>query len=150
MPEFDASNLAAVSPAEFARIVKSTSDKEIREIMGGPGRLPILEEIFGRMPTLFVPDKAVGVDARINLRVTGGPGDSSDTYAIVVKDGTCVIEKAPTDEPTVSLMLGPVEFTKVVTQQANPVMMVMTGKLKVRGDLALAQRFSSFFDIPKD
>lgn len=150
MPEFDASNLAAVSPAEFVRIVRSTPDKEIREILAGPDRLPILQEIFGRMPTLFVPDRAAGVDARITMRVTGGPGDSSDTFAVVVKDGACTIEQSPADEPTVSLMLGPVELAKVVTQQANPVMMVMTGKLKVRGDLALAQRFFSFFDLPKD
>jgi putative sterol carrier protein len=150
MPELDASNLATLSPAEFGRIVRSTSDGDLRRIMAGPDRLPILGEIFGRMPAFFVPEKAKGVDARINLRVTGGPDDSSDTYAIVVKDGTCVIEKGPTVEPTVSLMLGPAELTRIVTKQGNPVMMVMTGKLKVRGDLGLAQRFSDFFEIPED
>jgi putative sterol carrier protein len=149
MPELDASNLAALSPAEFTRMLKSTSDKDLREIMAGPDRGPFLAEIFGRMPALFVADRAKGVDARINMRVTGGPGDSTDTYAIIVKDGTCVVDEAPTMEPTVSLMLGPVEFTKIITKQGNPVMMVMTGKVKVRGDLGLAQRFSDFFDIPK-
>lgn len=149
MADFTAESLGSVTVRDFVALVKKTSDKEARQVLAGPDRQAILEEIFARFPAMFQPDSAEGVDARINFRVTGGPGDSSDTYAVVVKDGGCAVEKAPTAEPTVSLMMGPAEFLKIVTKSGNPVMMAMTGKLKVRGDLGLAQRFYDFFDVPK-
>lgn len=38
---------------------------------------------------------------------------------------------------------------RLVTGRINPTIAVMRGKITVRGDLALASRFSSFFDMPK-
>lgn len=39
--------------------------------------------------------------------------------------------------------------SRLVTGRINPMIAVMRGKITVRGDLALASRFSSFFDMPK-
>ena len=109
----------------------------------------ILDAIFERFPSLFNPEKAKGADARVNWRITGGPDGGSDTYAVVVKDGTCTVEKDPTVEPTTSIMLGPAEFAKLITGSGNPTMMVMTGKIKARGDLSVAMAFQNWFDTPK-
>ena len=149
MPAFTLDALAPLTPAEFVRLVKATPDREISAALGGPERGPILDAIFGRFPEMFVADRAQGVDARINFRVSGGPDGSSGTYAVVIADGECTVEKAPTTEPTVSLMAGPVDFLKLITGTGNAVMMVMTGKLKARGDLGLAQSFVRYFDLPK-
>ena len=149
MTDIDPTTFATMSPAEFSHTVKKASDKEINAVMGGEHRQGILDAIFERFPTLFNPDKAQGVDARVNWRITGGPGDSSDTYAVVVKDGTCAIEKDPTTEPTTSIMLGPAEFAKLITGSGNPTMMVMTGKVKARCDLSAAMAFQNWFDKPK-
>lgn len=146
MSGFDAATLGSIGATEFATLVKQTPDREIRDALAGPQRRPILDEIFGRFPGMFRPERAEGVAARINFRITGGPGDSSDTYAVVVQDGACTVERDPATEPTVSFMAGPVEFLKLITGDGNPVMMVMMGKVKVRGDLALAQNFAKYFD----
>lgn len=149
MTDIDPTTFATMKPAEFTQTIKKLSDKEINEIMGGEHRQFILDGIFGRFPMLFVPEKAKGTDARVNWRITGGPGGTDDTYAVVVKDGTCTVEKSPTQEPTTSLMLGPAEFAKLITGSGNPTMMVMMGKIKVRGDLSAAMAFQNWFDTPK-
>lgn len=149
MTDLDPTTFATMDPAEFAQTVKKMSDKEINETMGGEHRQAILDAIFDRFPVLFNAEKARGADARVNWRITGGPGGSDDTYAVVVKDGTCTVEKDPTEEPKTSIMLGPAEFAKLITGAGNPTMMVMTGKIKARGDLSAAMAFQNWFDMPK-
>ncbi|CAN7198817.1 SCP2 sterol-binding domain-containing protein [Knoellia sp. LjRoot47] len=149
MTSIDPTTFGTMSAAEFADTVKKASDKEINEVMGGEHRTAILDAIFERFPTLFNPEKAKGADARVNWRITGGPGGTDDTYAVVVKDGTCTIEKSPTAEPKTSIMLGPAEFAKLITGSGNPTMMVMMGKVKARGDLSAAMAFQNWFDTPK-
>jgi len=46
-------------------------------------------------------------------------------------------------------VVGAVDFLKVVSGNANPVMLFMTGKLKAKGDLGLAANIANYFDIPK-
>ncbi|WP_353952645.1 SCP2 sterol-binding domain-containing protein [Knoellia sp. S7-12] len=149
MTDIDPTTFATMDPAAFAATVKTLSDKEINELMGGDHRQAILDAIFDRFPTLFNPEKAKGADARVNWRITGGPGGSDDTYAVVVKDGACSVEKDPTEEPKTSIMLGPAEFAKLITGAGNPTMMVMMGKIKARGDLSAAMAFQNWFDTPK-
>ncbi|MEO7269423.1 MAG: SCP2 sterol-binding domain-containing protein [Knoellia sp.] len=149
MTYLDPTTFARMDPAEFAATVKTLSDKEINELMGGEHRQTILDAIFERFPTLFNPEKAKGADARVNWRITGGPGGTDDTYAVVVKDGACSVEKCPTEEPKTSIMLGPAEFAKLITGSGNPTMMVMMGKIKARGDLSAAMAFQNWFDTPK-
>jgi hypothetical protein len=141
--------LEAMQPAEFVALIGSTSDKEIAEDFAGEHRVPLLDALFSRFPHVFQPDKAGGRSARINFRVTGGPGDSSDTYAVVVADGTCTVERDPGPEPDLSLMLSPADFLKLITGTGNPAMMFMMGKVKARGDLTLAAGLTSWFEAPK-
>lgn len=149
MTEIDPLSLVTMDAAEFARTMKKASDKEINTAMGGAHREAVLDSVFGRFPTQFKPEKAKGADARVNWRITGGPDGGSTTYAVVVHDGTCSVEKDPTAEPTTSIMLGPAEFVKLITGSGNPTMMVMTGKVKARGDLSVAMAFQHWFDAPK-
>ncbi len=140
--------ITALAPTEFVALVKSTPDSEIRRDFAGEHRAALLDAIFARFPQQFRPDKADGRTARIDFRITGGPGDTSDTYAVVVAAGTCTVEKDPTLEPDLSLMMGPVEFLKIITGSGNPAMMFMMGKVKARGDLGMAGGLANWFEPP--
>jgi putative sterol carrier protein len=109
----------------------------------------ILDEVFNRMPSLFRPDRAGSTNAVIHWNITGRPDGGTDTYEIVIENGTCMLSPSPGGEPKLSLMMGPVEFLKVVSGAGNPVMMFLTGKLKAKGDLGLAANIANLFDIPK-
>ncbi|MET8091843.1 SCP2 sterol-binding domain-containing protein [Micromonospora parva] len=149
MTDFDPATFANVGPKEFAQLVKSTPDDKIAQVMSGDMRDKILGEVFGRMPSLFRADRAGSTNAVIHWVITGRPDGGSDTYEVVIADGTCVVNETPQHDPKLSLTMGPVEFLKIVSGGANPVMMFMTGKLKAKGDLGLAANIANLFDIPK-
>jgi putative sterol carrier protein len=141
--------LENMSEPEFVALILATPDPEIRDDFAGEHREPLLDAIFARFPHQFRPDKAGDRTARIDFRVTGGPGDSSDTYGVLVDNGTCTVEKGAAESPDLSLMLGPVEFLKLITGTGNPAMMFMMGKVKARGDLGLASALSNWFESAK-
>ena len=149
MTDFDLSNFSSVDPKQFAQIVKSAPDSQIKEVMAGDMRGKILDEVFARMPSLFRPDRAGSTNAVIHWNVTGRSDGGTDTYEIVIENGTCALSPSPDRDPKLSLTMGPVEFLKVVSGAGNPVMMFMTGKLKAKGDLGLAANIANLFDIPK-
>ena len=149
MTDFDPANFANVGPKEFAQLVKSTPDAKIAEIMSGESRGKILSEVFNRMPALFRADRAGATNAVIHWNITGRPDGGTDTYEIVIENGTCTASETATRDPKLSLTMGPVEFLKIISGGANPVMMFMTGKLKAKGDLGLAANIANLFDIPK-
>ncbi|MEU1590243.1 SCP2 sterol-binding domain-containing protein [Micromonospora sp. NPDC005710] len=149
MTEFDPATFANVGPKEFAQLVKSTPDDKIAQVMSGDLRGKVLGEVFGRMPSLFRADRAGSTNAVIHWIITGRPDGGSDTYEVAIADGTCVVNETPQHDPKLSLTMGPVEFLKIVSGGANPVMMFMTGKLKAKGDLGLAANIANLFDIPK-
>ncbi|MEH0935693.1 SCP2 sterol-binding domain-containing protein [Micromonospora psammae] len=149
MTDFDPANFANVGPKEFAQLVKSTPDDKVAEVMSGDLRGKILSEVFGRMPQLFRADRAGSTNAVIHWNITGRPDGGTDTYEVIVENGTCTVNESATRDPKLSLTMGPVEFLKIVSGGANPVMMFMTGKLKAKGDLGLAANIANLFDIPK-
>ncbi|RKN14080.1 acyl-CoA synthase [Micromonospora musae] len=149
MTDFDPANFANVGPKEFAQLVKSTSDDKIAQVMSGEMRGKVLGEVFNRMPSLFRADRAGSTNAVIHWDITGRPDGGSDTYEVVIENGACTVSETPQREPKLTLTMGPVEFLKIVSGGANPVMMFMTGKLKAKGDLGLAANIANLFDIPK-
>jgi putative sterol carrier protein len=142
-------DFANISPTDFARLVKNTSDAELQEMLAGDLRKPILDGIFARMPESFRPDRAGTTNAVIHWTISGGP-NGSDTYEVRIADGTCATSPQPTiDDPRLAINVAPVDFVKVVSGNGNPVMMFMTGKLKAKGDLGLAANIQNLFAIPK-
>lgn len=148
MTEFDLSDIASIEPAEFTRLVKSTPDNKLAEVMAGEHRTTILDEIFGRFPKQFRADRAGSTSAVIHW-VIGGGAAGSDTYQVVIEDGTCTTSSDADRDPRLTISVGPVDFLKVVSGAGNPMMLFMTGKLKAKGDLGLAANIANLFDLPK-
>jgi putative sterol carrier protein len=149
MSDFDPAKFSSVDPKEFAQLVKTTSDANIAKAMQSDLRGKILDEVFDRMPTLFRADRAGSTNAVIHWNITDRPDGGTDTYEVVIANGTCFTSEQAERDPKLSLTMGPVEFMRIVSGSGNPVMMFMTGKLKAKGDLGLAASIQNLFDIPK-
>lgn len=142
-------DFAGITPSEFARLVKTTPEAEMRQLLEGAQRREILDGIFARMPESFRPGRAAGLDAVIQWTITGG-ANGSDTYEIRIADGACTTSPATgTTHPTLAITVAPVDFVKVVSGNANPVLMFMSGKLKAKGDMMLAVNIPNLFEVPK-
>lgn len=146
----DLSDLAAVTPRQFAQLVGSAPKDQLVEVMGGEHRAQVLAEIFRRMCTeQFHAKRAANTAAVIHWHVGGRPDGGYDAYETAIADGACVLRQPPEQEPRTTLTMGALEFLTLVSGNGNPVMMFMTGKIKVAGDLGLAANLANIFDIPK-
>lgn len=149
MTDFNSATLASIGPKEFAQLVKSTPDSKINEVMSGPDRSKILDEVFSRMPALFRPDKAGNTQAVIHWNLTGAPDGSTNSYETVIENGACTVTNEPVRDPKLTMTMDALTLLKVVSGDGNPMMMFMTGKVKAKGDLAIAAQIAKLFDIPK-
>lgn len=149
MTDFDLADLASVDVKQFAQLVKSTPDARIAAVLGGDQRGAILGEIFDRFPALFRADKAGGMTAVIHWMIDGRADGGRDTYQVAIADGTCTTSSTADQDPRLTIIIGAVDFVKLVSGNGNPMMMFMTGRLKAKGDLGLAANIASLFDLPK-
>jgi len=102
-----------------------------------------LDEIFQGMQERFQPDRAGGVDATVQWLITDGGEEKP--YALTIKDGTFSWEQGQVESPTVTLSTDSESFTALMTGKAQGPTLYMSGKLRIQGDLMLAQRMGSFF-----
>jgi putative sterol carrier protein len=122
------------------------TDAEIAERIHAAGTGEVLDAVFVGMPGNFQADKASGVDAKIQWVITDG-GDEH-AYVISVADGACTTEPGRTDSPRVTLSTDLASFLKLIAGKAAGPQLYMTGKLKLQGDMMLAQRMGTFFAPP--
>lgn len=140
--------LDALGQAGFMRAVRAMPDAALAALMRGPNRSVILSQVFPRMPGLFRPDKAGGATAATHWSITDGPGGSTDDWTVWVAAGSCTVTPGLAGDAAVSLAMSGVTFFKLITKSGNPVMMYMTGKLRVSGDVGLAAGIGNWFDPP--
>jgi putative sterol carrier protein len=120
------------------------SDDEITQAIHDAGTEQVLDAVFAGMQERFLPDRAGGVDAKVQWLVSDG--GEEHPYVITVKDGTCTTERGRADNPRVTLATDAASFAKLTAGKAPGPMLYMTGKLKIQGDLMLAQRMATFFE----
>lgn len=100
------------------------------------------QQILTGMPSAFIPANADGINADIQFHLTGQQGGD---WVLSVQNGQCTVRQGTTANPRVNLTADAQEFVGVATGKVNPIMAMMKGKLKVKGDMALAARFPQMF-----
>jgi putative sterol carrier protein len=144
-------DLSTMRAGTFARIIAMASAAQAEGIMVRPElRARILGEIFRRMSEHFRTDRAPTTRAVVHWRLTGGSGPGGfDRFETVIDNGTCTVNAEPTREPRVTITVQPSDFLKLITRNASGPVLFMTGKMKIKGDLAFAAGLTSLFDLPK-
>ena len=139
-------NIDEMTPEEFIALVKSSSDDEVRATFRDVGTALALDRIFGMMSDYFRPERAVGVQATVQWRVSDGAEEHP--YVITFDNGTCEARRGTMDDPRTTVSTDVARFSRIVSGQANPVKLLMTRKLKASGDVMFARKIDGFFDIP--
>jgi putative sterol carrier protein len=139
-----------IEASELARNMAQATDEQLAELMSGPMRDQILDEVFRRMSEHFRADAAANTDAVIHWQIGGGPdGDTSD-YESVIRNGTCEVHEGFQSDPArVTFKIGGADFLRLVTGNAAGPMLFMSGKLRIEGDMMFAASAASLFTIPK-
>lgn len=103
-----------------------------------------VKQVFDNVQQGFNPNAAKGMDAVCQFNITGEGGGN---WYLVVKGGACQVHEGTAPSPNVTLTMGSETWLGMVNKQINGMQAFMTGKLKVSGDIMLAQRIPDLFSM---
>ena len=144
-------DLAQFDPQQFAELIATASDEQLSEVIHGPLRKQVLDEIFGRMADHVEPSQVGNLEAVVHFKILDRPtehGGGYDHYEVIFAEGACRASGSPERDPKVTIKVTGVHFLKLAANKASGPVLFLTGKLKLEGDVMLASRLTSFFRIP--
>jgi putative sterol carrier protein len=101
-----------------------------------------IDDVIASYPSRFRADRAEGIDDVVQLNLTG---QNARPYYIHVHDQQADIEEGTHASPTLTLTADADDWLAIENGQANPMMMLMQGKLKLKGSVPFATRFMGLF-----
>ena len=101
-----------------------------------------VKDVFSGMPASFKPAAAKGISAVFQFEITGEGGG---LWNATVKDGTCQVAEGKHASPTVTLTMAGDTWLGIVNKQVNAIQAFMGGKLKLTGNMMLAQKMQDLF-----
>jgi putative sterol carrier protein len=111
---------------------------------GNKMALTNVKEIFTKMPEVFSPSAAQGLDAVFQFEITG---DDGGNWSVIIKDGTCQVQEGTHESPSVTLTMSAETWLGMVNKEINGIQAFMNGQLKASGDIMLAQRIEQLFPL---
>ena len=104
-----------------------------------------VEEIFLRMETLFLAERAEGVNASVAYKITGeGGGD----YTCTVSGGQFELNRELKADANATVTISADDWTALNEGRLDPMTAYMSGKLKATGDQNLLMKFPKMFKRP--
>jgi putative sterol carrier protein len=103
---------------------------------------PTISEFMARMGSAFIPEKAAGIDATIQFRLTGA---QAADWVVTIADGKCTVEQGIAPAPKLTVRADSANLIKIFSGQMDGMQAFMQGKLKVTGDMSLAMKLMGLF-----
>ncbi len=103
-----------------------------------------VEEVILNHEKAFRPEKAEGVDADVQYKLTGEEGGD---WIIGIHNGKCTVAKGVHPNPKMTMTADAHEFRDILLGKMDGMMAFMQGKLQLQGDLNLAMKLTSFFKM---
>jgi len=138
---------SAIDADDVAAAIKKVKDAHLRRVMSSGFRDVVIEQVFARFPDFIDERKAAKHTMSIGFTITGRADDDADRWTVHVADGTCRVERGGEGREA-TITLDGADFLKLVTGHLNPVMGVMRGHLKVRGDVPAALTLHKIMRVP--
>lgn len=103
-----------------------------------------IRELVFKHEKAFLPEKAAGVEAVVQYRLSGEEGGD---YIIRIEDGQCQVEEGLAEDPTMTLTAEGTYLRDVLLGREDGMKGFMAGKLQLTGNLNLAMKLTSFFKM---
>lgn len=126
--------------AAFGSFVRRSDDRRLERTVGAD---PVLAVIFNAMARRFDAGAANGFTGQIQWTMRAERGTKAWTLDI---DGRRARARpGEAQEPKLVLTLSMADFARVIAEDLHPAKALITGRLQVRGDLALAAKLGPMF-----
>lgn len=106
-----------------------------------------LKEVFDSLSSKLDKEAAEDLDAVYQFDLRGNQGGQ---YHLLVQNGTCVVRDGTHADPHVTLSMTGEDCIGVLNGRLSGMMMAMSGRLQVTGDIGLAMQLKSLFPNPWD
>ena len=103
-----------------------------------------LEEIFENVQTGFSPEKAEGVNAVFQFNVSGEKGGQ---YWARIENQQIEVQRGEHPSPDMIMTAAYEDFLALFNGELNPMMAFMQGKIKVKGEMALALKLQTMLGL---
>jgi len=101
-----------------------------------------VREVFARVPAALDAEAAKGVNAVFQFDISGSGGGS---WNVTIRDGACEVQQGSHDRPDVTMAMSSETWLAIINRELNGVQAFMSGKLKLSGNMMLAQKYQSLF-----
>ena len=105
-----------------------------------------VKQYFDTLPERFVASAAKGVKATYQFELAG---DGGGTYHVTIDDGTMQVAEGPAASPNTTIKMTADDYVQMVNGKLSGTMAFMKGKLKVTGNVLLAQKMQAFLPPAK-
>lgn len=99
-------------------------------------------DFLNKLPAALNPSAASGLDCVLQFNT------STPAY-VSIKGGAASVAEGTAPSPNVTISMADDDLIKMFKGELNAMMAFMTGKLKVDGDLMMAQKLANLFDASK-
>jgi putative sterol carrier protein len=128
---------------QLAKLIEGRSDEDIIKSVEEQGVDVVLGNTAQGMAAAFIPEKAANVSAVIQYDITATDGIHS--FQLKVGEGKCETSSGAPDTPRVTISLALPDFLRLVAGKLNGQQAFMSGKLKLKGDMAIAMQMQNWF-----
>ena len=105
---------------------------------------PTISEFMARMASALIPGKAAGIDAAIQLRLTGA---QAADWVATIKDGKCTLTQGTVPAAKLTVSADSADFITIFSGQMDGMQAFMQGKIKVTGDMSLGMKLMGLFKM---
>lgn len=127
--------------------VSRASDRRLHWVMHSRLRGVLTWQIFRTMRQRAHPDPHI--NAVVEFRITGRGDGGIDRHQLALAGGQCRTSAHGVRKPALTLELEPVAFLRLVTGASSPERLLISGKLKLGGNLLLALALPTALRLPK-
>ena len=128
----------------FRKVLAGRTDRQIERIIGS--RIG-MRAVFRGVQRAFHPDRAQGFQGDIQYVLEGSR--ESFRWVVRVQDGRAVAGPGSAQAPAVTLRMSVPTFGRILSQELQPGLALMEGKLGIEGDHTVAARIGYIF-APED
>lgn len=115
--------------------------------MRSPARNLVAAQIFVGMARQFDGERGADLDAVVRWEI-GAEGEDPEVWELVIRDGRCRAVRDSGEQPQTTIGLDHETLLDLAVGLANAPGAYIAGRLRMRGDVMLAQRMTALFRIP--
>jgi alkanesulfonate monooxygenase SsuD/methylene tetrahydromethanopterin reductase-like flavin-dependent oxidoreductase (luciferase family) len=136
--------LADQGERAFQAFVRRSDDRRLERVVGSERGLKV---IFGAMAQAYEPDKGGGFVGELEYELTRADGQVIN-WTVALDAERAQVRPGAAGAPALQLKLGLADFVRLAGRDLDPGKALLTGRMDMEGDLALAARLGEMFGQP--